>query len=101
MDIPCPVFPEFQESQCLVLLECLESLCPACHACPESPWREYLDSNLSAHARELRSKNNHGGSFRARHDHNFNLTGNQLLIVRLRLMLAVCEPLVPVTIRVA
>lgn len=21
MDIPCPVFPEFQESQCLVLLE--------------------------------------------------------------------------------
>ena len=33
MDIPCPVFPEFQESQCLVLLECLESLCPrAMHA---------------------------------------------------------------------
>jgi len=51
MDVPYLVFPEFQESQCLVLLECMESLCPACHSCPESPWREYLDSNLSAHAR--------------------------------------------------
>jgi len=76
MDIPCPVFPEFQESQCLVLLECLESLCPrAMHARNHRGGSTWILIFLPTP--ELRSKNNHGGSFRARHDHNFNLTGNQ------------------------